>query len=673
VRRLEEAAAKSFLRNSPERLSSRFCGATALPLHLPEQPQPAAAAEGEEKQSTLGPTQSWRAQVAAVVRKHLSVLVDEQRKQYDENSRSVEQMASQLILEINRQDLSDANGAARGTVDLLPARNLEIKAVEKTLNGMPERKCAGDALGEEGDGGLDFEEGISKDRRSHLQSTKEHQIWFERLEYHMTQMATVHSEYKKGLLSTTSDPLEEVDEEEIVAGWDEEIDITCLAADLVGSTGDQIERLVAFSTGRAHIDVVHPKHPDAHPLVWRIVTHRSFELTVSFIILVNSIFIGVASEYAINNLQDQAPWGIYGMELFFHAFFVSELCAKVYVFRISFFIGRDLRWNNFDAFLVLAAMYDVITPALAMDDLTNGNVTFLRSFRLLKLLKVFRLIRVLRFFRELRLMLYSIVESGNSLLWALLLVTITLYLFSLIFIQGVTHILADRLDLSENTVEAMYTYWGSVGTGMTSIWMSISGGVDWGDIAEPLKEAGIFYYGLFVLIIAFLTIAMLNILTGIFVGNALEVGEEDRQNVEYQQAEKSKKFNKALKDVFCEADEDGSGTLSWTEFSEHVKTPAMQGYLHALELDIKDVAFFFKVISHNSPDGNVDIDEFLSGCTRLKGSVRMLDIESLSSELRVLSRAQAELADFITIQFQRLIPNVVKNPQLMTIKTKAFS
>merc|ERR1719216_248803 len=60
----------------------------------------------------------------------------------------------------------------------------------------------------------------------------------------------------------------------------------------------------------------------------------------------------------------------------------------------------------------------------------------LRVIRGLKMCRVLRMIRVLRFFRDLRLMICSILQSLGALSWALLLLLIIMYLFTIFFMQG---------------------------------------------------------------------------------------------------------------------------------------------------------------------------------------------------------------------------------------------
>merc|ERR1712217_418270 len=137
------------------------------------------------------------------------------------------------------------------------------------------------------------------------------------------------------------------------------------------------------------------------------------------------------------------------MEWLFTAFYMLELVLKVIVHRLQFFgiyngrfpppddAGSEWKWNLFDLFLVLTALYDGIVQ-LTLDDRESAgaNMTWMRLLRLLKMLKMLRVVRLMRFFRELRLMFFTIGGSFRSLLWAMTMLFMINYIFALCFMQG---------------------------------------------------------------------------------------------------------------------------------------------------------------------------------------------------------------------------------------------
>jgi len=145
----------------------------------------------------------------------------------------------------------------------------------------------------------------------------------------------------------------------------------------------------------------------------------------------------------------------------------------------------------------------------------------MRLLRLLKMLKLLRLMRVVRLFRELRMMLMPIVQSMRTLFWAACLLAIVLYFFAIVFLQATAKAIVDdaqqtdayaRLDTS--TLDSLRRNWGSVPLAMDSLFKAITGGTEWENLANPLSSLGVWYYLLFISYMAFLSLAVLNVLTG---------------------------------------------------------------------------------------------------------------------------------------------------------------
>merc|ERR1711959_690302 len=109
-----------------------------------------------------------------------------------------------------------------------------------------------------------------------------------------------------------------------------------------------------------------------------------------------------------------------------------------------------MRWNIFDLFLVAFSILDLSKNYIlgngGAQSQSGRTMLFFRLFRLFKVAKVLRLVRALRFFHELRLMVDCVLNSFSSLFWCLTLIGFMLYMFSLIFVQGMTQHLKDTGD-----------------------------------------------------------------------------------------------------------------------------------------------------------------------------------------------------------------------------------
>merc|ERR550532_3897702 len=144
------------------------------------------------------------------------------------------------------------------------------------------------------------------------------------------------------------------------------------------------------------------------------------------------------------------------------------------------------------------------------------------------MMKMLRIVRVIRFFQELRMMLRSIIGSMKVLFWSMVMLSLVMYTFGLAFLQATTAHLQDNGGQAEPD---LFKYWGSLGSCCVTLYMAVTGGADWAPLAEPLSQVGILYHYLFLFYIALLTFAILNILTGIFAKAAMDVRQQDQENV----------------------------------------------------------------------------------------------------------------------------------------------
>merc|ERR1719382_297606 len=97
--------------------------------------------------------------------------------------------------------------------------------------------------------------------------------------------------------------------------------------------------------------------------------------------------------------------------------------------------------------------------------------------------------------------------------------------------------------------------------------MSISGGIDWETMANPLREVDPAYVAIFVGYIFFMAFGVLNVVVGIFVENAKQQQEKDREIVTKSGLKQERENVMRMRQIFQEADKDGDNTLSWEEFS----------------------------------------------------------------------------------------------------------
>lgn len=364
----------------------------------------------------------------------------------------------------------------------------------------------------------------------------------------------------------------------------------------------------------------------------KFASSASFNYWCSAIVLSNAAFIGADTSVTMSNaLRNRySPDWIKTINLIFTGLFSIELLIRIYAFRKRFFLGSEWRWNVFDLSIVLSAILEEVSSNL-------GSVGFLRICRGLRMFRVLRLVRVFEIIRDLRLMVCSVLQSFISFFWALLLLFVMTYLASIFFMQATLMQINVGGPRDEDFIQHVEQWYGSLPRAFVSMIMCFSGGVDWLDVLRPLQRIHWLYETAFVLYILFIVIGVLNVLTGIFVERAQELSGLDRDLVIQAEKKRNEAFLHEMKNIFEEADADGSNRISWDEFREFLKKEDIKAYMATQQLDAFDPRQLFNIMESEDDEG-VGIEDFIMGCMRLKGLAKSVDVVALLQESRKQNR-----------------------------------
>jgi len=162
----------------------------------------------------------------------------------------------------------------------------------------------------------------------------------------------------------------------------------------------------------------------------------------------------------------------------------------------------------------------------------------------------------------------------------------------------------------------------------------VTGGDDWSGYADLLFEIDIFAGVLFCFYVAFTTFAVLNVVSGVFIGNAFKLIEDDTDHTIMEQTESRRKVIEDMKKVFRKADFDRSGKIGRAEFEEHINDPLVQAYFRQLGLEVDDVSVgMFDLLDFDN-DNQLNMEEFVEGCLHVRGTASSLDVERCHFSLR---------------------------------------
>jgi len=389
-----------------------------------------------------------------------------------------------------------------------------------------------------------------------------------------------------------------------------------------------------------------------HARVIHLVHSASFDYVSASLVLTNAVTIGLQTDYMARHVLDTTPRGYRIVDAMFCIAFTIEIFLRMVALGPQFIFGGGWKWNLFDSLLVGMQLVDEILSTMAESIFSGGfNFSFMRVLRIFRLIRIIRIIRILRLIGELRTIVSSIMGSLKSLAWTVVLLFLLVYVFGVYFTQLV---LDHRLSLKGDTVEpspslqSLEFYFGSLGRSILSLYQAISGGVDWDDLAVPLISRISALVGFVVaLYVAFAMLALLNVVTGVFVESALKSAKEDRDMYMLQH----------MRSLFSWADTDKNGTLSWSEFERQLQNPNMEEFFASIDVDLSEAEGVFRLLD-NDESGEIDLDEFLNGCLGLHGPAKAIHLSTLMYEARNLHRNHSAHAERMEAFMQALVPNM---------------
>jgi hypothetical protein len=327
----------------------------------------------------------------------------------------------------------------------------------------------------------------------------------------------------------------------------------------------------------------------------------------------------------------------------FAALFTVELGLRIIAYKLHFFLGEDWQWNCFDAFIVCTTLSDYVLAGI-------DGFSALRALRALRLAKTLRILRVVTVFRNLQLILNSLMNSLLSLVWMLVLLLLALYLVTIVFmgaamghlIDTATEITAGEDNSNVFTTDAMTNKqireafeknFNTIPRGMLSMFFSVTGGVDWYEVLQPLLAVSWLYACVFVAFVIFVVFGVFNVLNAVFVESVLT--NRDKDLLIQNEQVKTRIFMRDLADLFNEGDTDGNHSLTYAELEDHCQNDRFIAYLNTYSLDASDTKALFDMLD-NDKSGSVDVEEFVLGALKLKGPAKTSDMLKLQIFLNKL-------------------------------------
>lgn len=408
-----------------------------------------------------------------------------------------------------------------------------------------------------------------------------------------------------------------------------------------------------------------------NPRLMRILRNKEFEGVVAVSILANTALIGwEVNDDAVNPGKPHDK--IETFQLIFVVLFTAELVLRLVAYRLAFFTCKEYLWNMLDLCLVGMSFGFIVAMDIAASAEASGqqaNFSVIRLLRIARCARVLRIFRVSRFVGELRLMMYLILCSFRSLLWVFVLFIGIIYIFAVIFTKAAAETMMTNRMTGSEPIKGIEENYGSILASMFTLLKAAFGGGDWAELMAPLWEAGVLYALVFLLYELFMLLAVLNIVTGVFVENTQKCAKNDIDRVVQEELDGMKCSVHDLRDLFIQikqakspADafiedqiEDGEVvSISREDFQEILTHQKTQAYFRVLGLDVEEGATLFSLLDTQSHD-SITVDEFTEGCRRLRGGAKEIDIMTLIQGNKSVLASVAKLTKETNQEYQEVL------------------
>eukprot|EP00928_Gymnodinium_smaydae_P014242 TRINITY_DN15187_c0_g2_i1.p1 TRINITY_DN15187_c0_g2~~TRINITY_DN15187_c0_g2_i1.p1 ORF type:complete len:620 (+),score=60.16 TRINITY_DN15187_c0_g2_i1:98-1957(+) len=393
-----------------------------------------------------------------------------------------------------------------------------------------------------------------------------------------------------------------------------------------------------------------------------ITSRREFDIFTFILILSNVILVGCETQFVAFSDDGISPDIFQTLDHIYTILFCIELLLRMGSEGISFFTSMSNRlWNMFDVFIVLSAVFgSLATLFQSSDGQDSTHLRMVRILRITRLLRTFRLMRLVRFLRALRTLTNSIAATLKSVFWAFVLMAMIFYGFGVAFTQAVSDYRVDAglpnchndYTCDENELTASF---GDLSRSMYVLFVVVTGGVDWYDVAKPLYAIGFVWIVLFTIFQAFMLFAVLNVLTGMFCQSAIESTQLDKELAAMHMMANKNAHIDAMNELFKEIDEDRSGHLTLLELEQALSDERIQAYFSSLEIDASDAWTLFRLLDTEGC-GCIEVDDFVCGCLSLKGQAKAVHVAKINQDSHRLRTLVEDSFDMIMQRLEAIRP-----------------
>jgi nitrogen fixation protein FixH len=248
---------------------------------------------------------------------------------------------------------------------------------------------------------------------------------------------------------------------------------------------------------------------------------------------------------------------------------------------------------------------------------TNIDIKMMSVLRIVRLMRLVRLLRLLRIFKELWLLVNGFIEALRVLTWIFVLLGMIIYCSAIL----TTLSIGDSCEEEFPHFASCDEMFGGVFKSMYTLFQVLTL-ESWSmAVVRPVMKTFPIAVPFFIAFLFLTSFGLMNIVVGVIVENTLQAAAQNEEKINKRRANEAQKNLEALREIFEEADEDGSGTVDKEEFRNIIKKPEVEAQFRQLELPTSEAEELFDILDEDKT-GELDIKTFVEGAFKLKGAAK---------------------------------------------------
>lgn len=400
---------------------------------------------------------------------------------------------------------------------------------------------------------------------------------------------------------------------------------------------------------------------DEGPKYW--IDTPASQMFIGVVVMVNALIIGLETDMNfIDGSAYKAPYW-FVLSILFSVIFFIEMVIKFYYHKWEYFYhpgsdpqieitseglkisGKVDYWNCTDFTLVVLGIIDVGIAA-ATDG--GGDLKVLSVLRVVRMARLARLVRLLKIFKQLWLIVSGLAQSMKTLGWVSILLVLLIYVCAIFLTMQIGH--APEIYQEYKKLSGGWDheeFFGTVARSMYTLFqiLTLEGWAS-GIVRHVMSnQPGMVIF--FLLYLLCTTFGLLNLVVGIIVENTLASARNNEEKVKQQQEKERKRILEHLHEIFDYAEKTKKNEITKESFMACLKRPEVSKKLKLIDLPMSEAEELFKVLDSDN-QGTLDIEEFIGGCLRLKGSAKSKDLLNVQIQVECLAKKMDDLEETLS-------------------------